>query len=226
MRDAVDAIGIRGSPELWPALWEAVGGQRRSGRLAIAKGKDWSMQVRMLRVQGVECCRDLRVPWRIVVVLISRACLLLHVHVGECFWRCMPTASHPPSQILNLEPYTLIPGPVQAAAHLHVGKGRRARQVIPGSVPYRIANVRNEHNPNFHPHLTPRRVDEQNAKYTHKQIRDICRAVRLHAFSQARLPEAFGSISATSKPQTPNPKPLTLNPRPQSLHHKPLNPRP
>ena len=87
----MDAIGIQGSSELWPALWQASGGQKRcvpnpqdsphsavpppnilflpihhkqrlrvahqlpvlarAQRLAIAKGKDWSMQLHIFMTE-------------------------------------------------------------------------------------------------------------------------------------------------------------------------------
>lgn len=96
VRDSVDKIGVKGSAELWPALWDACGGKfkvgcvsdackntkcdrfvkclrckrrgckwdllmcngflvgkRRAARLAIAKGKDWSMQLHVFMSEKV-----------------------------------------------------------------------------------------------------------------------------------------------------------------------------
>jgi hypothetical protein len=41
VRDAVEAVGLKGSPELWPALWKVVGGEKNAAKMLIAKGKDW-----------------------------------------------------------------------------------------------------------------------------------------------------------------------------------------
>jgi hypothetical protein len=41
VRDAVEAIGLKGSPELWPALWNVVGGEKHAAKMLVARGKDW-----------------------------------------------------------------------------------------------------------------------------------------------------------------------------------------
>lgn len=42
VRQAVDTVGLKGSSELWPALWDVVGGEQSSGRMLVGKGKDWA----------------------------------------------------------------------------------------------------------------------------------------------------------------------------------------
>lgn len=52
VREMTDDVQLRGGSEIWPKIWELVGGEQKNARVRIASGQDWDMVLHVFYSDG------------------------------------------------------------------------------------------------------------------------------------------------------------------------------